>query len=100
MTNKINNHLAMVFPGQGSQSVGMLSDISLQFKEVQETFTEASETLGYDLWNSLPKLVLLQKELDKTVHTQPALLAGRLMLFGVFYKQEILLCRRCWRVIV
>jgi [acyl-carrier-protein] S-malonyltransferase len=81
MTNKINNHLAIVFPGQGSQSLGMLADISLEFKEVQETFTEASDTLGYDLW----KLVQHgpAQELDATVHTQPALLSASYAIWRI-----------------
>mgnify|MGYP000511752771 CR=1 FL=1 len=43
-------NLAIVFPGQGSQSVGMLADIATQFSEVQQTFVQASAVLGYDLW--------------------------------------------------
>jgi [acyl-carrier-protein] S-malonyltransferase len=66
--------LAIVFPGQGSQSVGMLADIANQFQIVQEIFTQASDALGYDLWR------LVQEgpasELDQTVHTQPALLTA------------------------
>ena len=42
--------LAMVFPGQGSQSVGMLSGLAQSFPLVSETFGEASDILGYDLW--------------------------------------------------
>ncbi|HEB0977430.1 TPA: ACP S-malonyltransferase, partial [Yersinia enterocolitica] len=41
---------AMVFPGQGSQSLGMLADLAAQFPIVEETFSEASSVLGYDLW--------------------------------------------------
>jgi len=66
--------LAIVFPGQGSQSVGMLSDIAAEFPSVQSVFAEASDALGYDLWelsHSGPA-----EKLDSTVHTQPALLAA------------------------
>ena len=42
--------LAMVFPGQGSQSQGMLADLAAEHADVTETFTEASDVLGYDLW--------------------------------------------------
>ena len=42
--------LAMVFPGQGSQSVGMLSELAEAFPVVKETFDTASDVLGYDLW--------------------------------------------------
>jgi [acyl-carrier-protein] S-malonyltransferase len=63
-----------VFPGQGSQTVGMLADIAATFPQVEATYAEASAVLGYDLW----KLVQQgpSEELDKTVHTQPALLAA------------------------
>ena len=42
--------LAMVFPGQGSQSQGMQADLAEQFAVVQETYAEANDILGYDLW--------------------------------------------------
>lgn len=70
---------AMIFPGQGSQSIGMLSEIAKQYSIIQETFVQASDTLGYDLW------VLIQQgsedELNKTWKTQPALLTASVALF-------------------
>lgn len=42
--------LAFVFPGQGSQSLGMLAEQGAQHKLILDTFSEASEALGYDLW--------------------------------------------------
>ena len=67
--------LAMVFPGQGSQSVGMQSALAQQFETVKTTYDEASEGLGYNLWRLVqegPK-----EELNNTLVTQPAmLLAG------------------------
>lgn len=64
----------MIFPGQGSQSVGMLAALAEQYPEVQATFAEASEILGLDLWR------LVQdgpgERLDETVITQPAMLAA------------------------
>ena len=42
---------AIVFPGQGSQKVGMLVELAEQFSSVQETFAEASEAIGFDLWH-------------------------------------------------
>ena len=41
--------LAMVFPGQGSQSQGMLADLAAQHQQVTDTYAEASDILGYDL---------------------------------------------------
>ncbi|MGO3799035.1 MAG: ACP S-malonyltransferase, partial [Vibrio casei] len=41
---------AVVFPGQGSQTVGMLAELGEQYEVVKTTFAEASEALGYDLW--------------------------------------------------
>ncbi|EEW76388.1 3-ketoacyl-(acyl-carrier-protein) reductase, partial [Haemophilus influenzae RdAW] len=40
----------MVFPGQGSQTVGMLADLATEYPIVIETFKQASDALGYDLW--------------------------------------------------
>lgn len=66
--------LAFVFPGQGSQSVAMLSALAEQFPLVEETFAEASAVLGYSLWD------LVQNgpdtELNKTHITQPAMLSA------------------------
>ncbi len=66
--------LAVVFPGQGSQSVGMLSDLAGSSPQVADTFAQASEVLGYDLWQ------LVQggpaEELNQTSRTQPAMLAA------------------------
>lgn len=66
--------LAFVFPGQGSQSVGMLKDLAENFSEVRSTFQEASDALGYDLWS------LIQdgpaEKLNSTDITQPAMLAS------------------------
>ena len=44
------NNLALVFPGQGSQKVGMLAPLAAKFPNVKATFAEATEVLGYDLW--------------------------------------------------
>jgi [acyl-carrier-protein] S-malonyltransferase len=66
--------LAFVFPGQGSQSVGMLADLAASEPLVQQTFAEASDVLGYDLWalcQSGP-----ESDLSSTERTQPAMLAA------------------------
>ncbi|MBL1320910.1 MAG: ACP S-malonyltransferase [Methylophaga sp.] len=66
--------LAFVFPGQGSQSVGMLSDLATKFPQVQSTFAEASDALGYDLWALVSTGPV--ESLNETHRTQPAMLAA------------------------
>ena len=70
---------AFVFPGQGSQSVGMVSAAAEAWPMITETFDEASNVLGYDLWH------LCQhgpaEELNKTMVTQPALLTASVALW-------------------
>lgn len=65
---------AAVFPGQGSQSVGMLADLASAWPDVKDTFAEASEVLGYDLW------ALAQngpdEQLKQTQYTQPVMFAA------------------------
>ena len=65
--------LAFIFPGQGSQSLGMLSDLSDNFPIVKEVFTEASDALGFDLWALTQED---QEALNQTQNTQPAMLAA------------------------
>ena len=65
---------AATFPGQGSQSVGMLSDLSAACAEARATFEEASEALGYDLWNLVQEGP--ERRLNATEQTQPAMLAA------------------------
>jgi [acyl-carrier-protein] S-malonyltransferase len=66
--------LAFVFPGQGSQSIGMLSDLATKFPHVQITFAEASYNLGYDLWDLIASGPV--ESLNETHRTQPAMLAA------------------------
>ncbi|OJT00751.1 ACP S-malonyltransferase [Marinobacter nauticus] len=70
---------AFIFPGQGSQSVGMLKDAAEAWPMISETFDEASNVLGYDLWH------LCQhgpaEELNQTMVTQPALLTASVALW-------------------
>lgn len=72
---------AFVFPGQGSQSVGMLAEAAAHYPEIKMTFDEASEVLGYDLWEMSQHGPA--EELDKTMHTQPALLAASYAIWRV-----------------
>lgn len=74
---------AFIFPGQGSQSVGMLGDLAAAFPQVRATFDEASAVLGRDLWaltSEGPK-----DALDRTETTQPAMLAAGIAVW------------RCWQ---
>jgi [acyl-carrier-protein] S-malonyltransferase len=66
--------LAMMFPGQGSQSVGMLAALAAAEPVVQETFSEASTVLGYDLWTLCQQGP--ESRLSETERTQPAMLAA------------------------
>ena len=76
--------LAFVFPGQGSQSVGMLAELAAAHPEVKATFDEASQGAGVNLW------ALSQHgpedDLNRTENTQPALLAGSVAVWRVWQK--------------
>jgi len=74
--------LAIVFPGQGSQSVGMLADLAAAYPSVQATFAEASEALGYDLWSLVQNGPA--EELNQTDRTQPAMLAAGVAIWRVW----------------
>ena len=71
--------LIALFPGQGSQAVGMLADFEVEFPVVKDTFTEASGALGYDLW------VVAQEgpadQLSLTEITQPLMLTAGVALY-------------------
>ena len=73
---------AITFPGQGSQSVGMLAEMAAEYPVVKATFDEASQVLGYDLF----ELVMNgpAEELNKTWRTQPALLTSSVALWRVW----------------
>jgi [acyl-carrier-protein] S-malonyltransferase len=77
---------AFVFPGQGSQALGMLAELAAQFPIVEETFGEASAALGYDLWQLVQQGPA--EELNKTWQTQPALLAASVAIFRVWQQQD------------
>jgi [acyl-carrier-protein] S-malonyltransferase len=77
--------LAFVFPGQGSQSLGMLAELASEFAVVKATFEEASAGAGVDLW------ALSQQgpdeALNRTENTQPALLAAGVAVWRVWQEQ-------------
>lgn len=77
--------LAVVFPGQGSQSVGMLADLAAAHPEVRAAFDEASEGAGIDLWELSQNGP--EERLNSTENTQPALLAASVAVWRVWVKQ-------------
>ena len=79
--------IAFVFPGQGSQYVGMGKEIFEKFPEAKEIFKEASDALGYDLADICfngPK-----EELDKTFRTQPCILTVSIAIYKVLLSKGI-----------
>jgi len=76
--------LAMVFPGQGSQSQGMLADLAAQHREVSDTFAEAGDSLGYDLWDLVQNGPV--EKLNETIVTQPAMLAAGVSTWRLWQK--------------
>jgi [acyl-carrier-protein] S-malonyltransferase len=66
--------LAFVFPGQGSQSVGMMHALAAEFPVVKQTFAEASQALGKDLWQLVEQGP--EEQLNQTEITQPVMLAA------------------------
>ncbi|MDA9837311.1 ACP S-malonyltransferase [Luminiphilus sp.] len=74
--------LGVVFPGQGSQRVGMLEEAAGAFSVVRETFSEASDALGYDMWALVSQDP--DARLSLTEFTQPAILTASVALFRAF----------------
>lgn len=78
MTNKI----CAIFPGQGSQSVGMLAELAEHHPIIQQTFEEASDLLGYDIW------LLAQEDpeskINLTEYTQPVMLVANIACWRLF----------------
>ena len=80
------SNLAFVFPGQGSQALNMLADLASEFPSVEETFAEASHSVGVNLW------ALVQdgpeEALNRTENTQPALLAAGVAVWRVWQELD------------
>ena len=74
--------LAFVFPGQGSQSLGMLAELGAQYPLILETFKEASDALGYDLWALTQQGP--EEHLNQTDKTQPAILTASIALWRLW----------------
>lgn len=79
-------HLAFVFPGQGSQKIGMLAELAVEFPIVQNTFAEASEVLGYDLWALVQTGV--QEDINLTERTQPLLLTASVAVYRAWQEKN------------
>lgn len=81
----MNQKLAFVFPGQGSQSLGMLGDLAEQSPVIQTTFAEASQVLDRDLWQLAQEGP--EEELNRTDLTQPLLLTAGIALWRVWQEK-------------
>jgi [acyl-carrier-protein] S-malonyltransferase len=83
----MSNHvLAFVFPGQGSQAVGMLGKLAGESPVIRHTFDEASQVLGYDLWQLCQQGPA--EELNATEKTQPAMLAAGIATWRLWLERK------------
>jgi len=78
--------LGVVFPGQGSQRVGMLAEAAAEFAIVKDSFAEASASLGYDLWGLVAEGP--EDQLSLTEFTQPAILTASVALYRAFNERN------------
>ena len=81
----MSQSLAFVFPGQGSQQVGMLAELAEANPVIKSTFAEASEVLGYDLWDLVQSGPA--EDLNQTDRTQPALLTAGVALWRLWQEK-------------
>ena len=80
------SNLAFVFPGQGSQKIGMLAELAEQNPIIQKTFNEASEVLGYDMWQLIQQGA--QEEINLTQRTQPILLTCSVAIWRLWNQKQ------------
>ena len=80
-----SSKLGFAFPGQGSQSVGMMAALAAEFSEVRARYHLASEVLGFDLWTLVSDGP--EEDLNRTQNTQPALLAASVAIWDIWVKQ-------------
>jgi [acyl-carrier-protein] S-malonyltransferase len=78
--------LAFVFPGQGSQAIGMLNDLAGQYPLIKATYAEASSVLGYDVWDIVQHGP--EEKLNSTEITQPAMLAAGVACWRIWQDQH------------
>ncbi len=81
-------NIVAVFPGQGSQSIGMLSDYAESWPQIEETFRQASDVLGYDCWDIVCNGPI--EKLNQTEITQPIMLAADIAVMRVMAQQCML----------
>jgi len=81
-----NKNIAVVFPGQGSQKVGMLNELAEKYSLVEQNFAQASEILGYDLWEIVSRDS--GEKLNQTIYTQPAMLVADVTLWQLWCEQN------------
>lgn len=74
-----------IFPGQGSQSVGMMADIAAGYSEIEQTFELGSEVLKQDLWDLVSNGP--ESELNRTENTQPIMLCASIAIWKIWVKQ-------------
>lgn len=84
--NEQNYNLAFVFPGQGSQSVGMMSSLAEAYPSTKQTFEQASDALGFDLWNLVQNGP--EADLNQTQNTQPAMLAAGVAVWRIWCEKS------------
>jgi [acyl-carrier-protein] S-malonyltransferase len=85
----IGMNIVVVFPGQGSQSIGMLADYAESWPQIEETFKQASDVLGYDCWDIVCNGPA--EKLNKTEITQPIMLAADIAVLRVMAQQCMLM---------
>ncbi len=85
----IGMNIVVVFPGQGSQSIGMLSDYAETWPQIEETFKQASDVLGYDCWDIVCNGPV--EKMNKTEITQPVMLAADIAVMRVMAQQCMLM---------
>ncbi len=84
----IGSNIAVVFPGQGSQSIGMLADYAETWPQVKETFQQASDVLSFDCWDVVCNGPT--EKINKTEITQPIMLAADIAVMRVMAQQCML----------
>lgn len=80
-----SSNFAFVFPGQGSQKIGMLAGLAAEYDLVEKTFAEASEVLGYDLWDMVQNGA--QEDINMTERTQPLLLTCSVAIWRIWQQK-------------